>query len=462
MNNKDKDKDKDNIFIEKAIKIHGDKYDYSKINYINSRTTIIIICKIHGEFLQTPNKHLLKSGCYGCKKIIKNKLTSEKFIEKAIKIHNDKYDYSKVNYDDRYTKVIITCKIHGDFLQAPINHLSTSGCYECSKIRVAKLNTFTTEEFIEKAKLIHKDIYDYSKVNYINWETNIIIICKIHGEFYQQPNSHLQGATCRKCSYIKRGDLYRLTKEEFIEKANKIHNNKYDYSLIEYINFDSKLKIKCINNHIFIQNAYVHLTGRGCNICCGYYVDTNIFIEKANKIHDNKYDYSLVDYKSAFEPIKIICKIHGIFIQTPTRHFTSHGCYKCSISYSKPQIEWIEFIINKLKLDIEYKNNTGEYKILDSRYHADGYHRDSNTILEFQGCFYHGCYECFPNRNDMNKVIKKTHKELYQKTIKKKKYCINNGFKFLQIWECYWNNIKKDESKLDKYIEYLKKKLNIN
>ena len=148
------------------------------------------------------------------------------FIEKAIKIHGDKYDYSKVNYTNCDTKIIIICKIHGEFLQIPAKHLSKSGCNECSYIQRGDLCRLTKEEFIEKAQKIHNDKYDYSKVNYINWKTHIIIICKIHGEFLQEPNSHLQGATCRKCSYIQRGDLYRLTKKEFIEKSNKIHDNK--------------------------------------------------------------------------------------------------------------------------------------------------------------------------------------------------------------------------------------------
>jgi hypothetical protein len=454
------DINKNNIFIKKAIHIHGDKYDYSKIDYKNNIEKITIICKIHGEFMQSPNKHLSNSGCKECgKNIKKNKLTTEKFIEKAIIVHNDKYDYSKVNYIDKKIKVIIICKIHGDFLQIPGYHLAKSGCQKCSKIKVTNINTFTINEFIEKANIIHKNNYDYSKVNYINWNTKIIIICKIHGDFLQTPHSHLQGATCKKCSYIKRGNLYRLTKDEFIEKANRIHNNNYDYSLIEYNNYDSKLKIKCKNGHEFIQSADGHLAGRGCNICCGFFVNTKIFIENANKIHNNKYDYSLVDYKSAFEPIKIICKIHDIFIQTPTQHLNTQGCYKCNIGYSKSQMEWIEFIMNKLKIHIQYKNNIGEYKILDSRYHADGYHNESNTILEFQGCFYHGCCECFPNRNDTNTVIKKTYKELYEKTIIKQKYCIDNGFNFLEIWECYWNYIKNNEDRIDKYIEYVKTKL---
>jgi len=136
-----------------------------------------------------------------------NNITNN-FIIKSKNIHGDIYDYSKTNYINNRTKIIIICKIHGEFLQIPSKHLSKSGCAKCSKIRNAKKCTFTKEEFIEKAIKIHGDTYDYSKVEYINWKTNILIICKIHGEFFQQPNNHLQGSTCRKCSYIKRGNIY--------------------------------------------------------------------------------------------------------------------------------------------------------------------------------------------------------------------------------------------------------------
>ncbi len=314
--------------------------------------------------------------------------------------------------------------------------------------------------FIEKAIKIHKNTYDYSKVNYINWKTKIIIICKLHGEFYQTPNNHLNGSICRKCSYIKRGDIYRFTLDKFIEKANTIHNNKYDYSLVNYVNNSSSIKIRCPNNHIFIQTVDNHFAGNGCNICSGYFINTDIFIQKANTIHNNKYDYSLVTYKSSHIPIKIICKKHGIFIQTPTNHFNSNGCNKCSISFSKPQIEWLNFIINKLNIDIQHNDNIGEFKILNSRYYADGYHKNTNTIFEYQGCFYHGCYECYPNRNAINKIMKKTFKELYEKTLKKKKFCLENGFRYIQIWDCYWKYIKNN-NKLDDYIVNMKKKLNI-
>ena len=183
-----------NIFISKAIKIHGDRYDYSNVNYINAKTKINIICKIHGEFEQTPSNHLSK---YNCQKCAKNfKLDTPGFIEKAKQIHNDVYDYSKVNYINADTQIIIICKIHGEFIQIPDFHINRNcGCPKCSN------NVkFDTLEFIEKAKQIHKDVYDYSKVEYINNKTPIIIICKIHGEFTQKPDVHTnQKCGCPNC-----------------------------------------------------------------------------------------------------------------------------------------------------------------------------------------------------------------------------------------------------------------------
>ncbi len=153
-------------FIEKARLIHGDKYDYSKVEYITSREKVIIICKTHEyEFLQAPYNHLSGRGCMKCG--IHNKSNTQDFIEKAKLIHGEKYDYSKVEYIKNHKKVIIICKTHEyEFLQAPSNHLIGHGCMKCGIH-----NKQTTNEFIEKAKLIHGDKYNYYKVDYIN--TNV-------------------------------------------------------------------------------------------------------------------------------------------------------------------------------------------------------------------------------------------------------------------------------------------------
>ena len=221
-------------FVNKARLIHGNKYDYSLVDYINSTIKIKIVCKIHGEFKQTPNSHLRNHGCPNC--ATNNKLTREEFVNKAKLIHGNKYDYSLVDYKGSNIKITIICNNGHEFYQTPNSHLNGFGCLQC-KIDKSKL---TINEFIDKAKLVHGNKYDYSLIDYKNVLTKIKIICPIHGEFEQVPNDHFNSG-CLQCSI----DKSKLTKEEFINKAKFIHNNKYDYSLIDYIDSKKKMKVIC-------------------------------------------------------------------------------------------------------------------------------------------------------------------------------------------------------------------------
>lgn len=192
-------------FIEKASNIHNNKFDYSKVKYVNSYTKIKIICPSHGEIESRPDHHLRSNGCKLCsyeKYSIRKRSNSSKFILKASKVHNNKYDYSKVDYYDNNTKVIIVCPIHGEFEQTPASHLRGSICLKCS----LNERTSTKQNFIKKSKKVHKNKYDYSKVNYIKSNIKVSIICRKHGEFKQTPNDHLNGCGCSICNSPK-GEL---------------------------------------------------------------------------------------------------------------------------------------------------------------------------------------------------------------------------------------------------------------
>lgn len=143
------------------------------------------------------------------------KLTKEEFIQRALLIHNNKYLYDKVNYINTQTKVIITCPIHGDFEQTPNKHLMGQGCQKCYRERQKFIPLSNTQEFIEKAKKIHHDLYDYSKALYINAKTPIIIICSKHGEFLQTPDNHLHGKGCPHCKSKQQNELYKKLKTIF-------------------------------------------------------------------------------------------------------------------------------------------------------------------------------------------------------------------------------------------------------
>ena len=192
-------------FIEKSNIIHDNRYDYSKVSYINMKTKIEIICSIHGSFLQTPSNHLYcKQGCPNCANNIQS--TTEEFIIKSNSIHNNLYNYSKVNYINNHTKVEIICDTHGSFFQNPQNHIhSKQGCKLCSGNIL-----LSTLQIIEKSNSVHNNLYDYSKVNYINNNTTIEIICKTHGIFSQLPTNHIyKKAGCPHCKNSKGANIIR-------------------------------------------------------------------------------------------------------------------------------------------------------------------------------------------------------------------------------------------------------------
>ena len=246
-------------FVKSAKSIHGNKYDYSKVEYINSYTKVCIICPKHGEFWQTPKDHIhSKAGCpmcYGNKKY-----TLEEFILKAREVHGWKYDYSKVKYENYETKICIICPEHGEFWQTPHSHLSGNGCPFCAGKALGQ------SLFIKKSIEKHGNKYDYSKVEYKGNKEKVCIICPEHGEFWQTPSQHLRHG-CFKCGNALKGESLKSTKENFIEKAKLVHGDKYDYSKVEYKNNRTPVCIICPKHGEFLQKPNYHLSGNGCQKC---------------------------------------------------------------------------------------------------------------------------------------------------------------------------------------------------
>ena len=210
-------------FIKRSKLKHGDKYDYSKTEYVEIKTPTTIICPIHGEFEMEPRNHLRSdSGCDKCKSNVR--LTNESFINKAREIHGDKYDYSKVNYVNKNSKLIIICPIHGEFEQVARCHTSDGcGCNLCGNINISDSRRDTLDGFINKAIKIHGDKYDYSLVNYNTQKDKVKIICSIHGDFEQRPSVHLNGSGCPKCKESKGEKTIR----EYLENNNLNYKPQY-------------------------------------------------------------------------------------------------------------------------------------------------------------------------------------------------------------------------------------------
>jgi len=198
--------------------------------------------------------------------------TTQEFITQAKKVHNDKYDYSLVDYINNKVKVKIICPIHGIFEQTPNNHLNGCDCVYC-KGTLKK----TTQQFITQAKKVHNNKYDYSLVTYSTIDVKVKIICSEHGVFEQSPKHHLNGSGCPICTSNKNGLLSRLTTEEFIRRAKIKHKLKFNYSKTKYTISNNKVKIIC-NKHevMFEQRPYDHIHGLGgCPQCA-----TAIYISK--------------------------------------------------------------------------------------------------------------------------------------------------------------------------------------
>ena len=299
-------------FINKANNIHNNKYDYSKVEYVNSQTKVCIICPEHGEFWQRPANHLNGQGCPICKGVFKS--NNEKFVKESTKIHEGKYDYSKVDYVNNSTKVCIICPEHGEFWQTPHHHLRGHGCPKCRNKNNGDRCRHNTEEFIRKSKSIHGEKYNYDKVNYVNSYSNVCIICPEHGEFYQKAYVHIQGHECPECAKIKRKQNNTSNTNEFILRSILTHGNKYDYSKVKYINSHTKVCIICPKHGEFWQLPCCHDNlKQGCPYCNESQLE--IDIENAllqNKIHyvrqkrfkwlgRQSLDFYLPDYNIAIE-----------------------------------------------------------------------------------------------------------------------------------------------------------------
>ena len=262
-------------FISRSQEVHGNRYDYSRVVYLDARTKVIIICHTHGRYEQAPHKHMSGQGCHRCSGC--GKKTTEEFIEDAQSVHGNRYDYSMVKYTGAHNGVDIICNTHGPFSILPANHTNQkSGCPTCSG-NVAK----TTNEFIKDARLVHGDRYDYSMVKYTMSSGYVDVVCKSHGVFGIIAHNHLSGHGCKACAVDANADVRRITRDDFITRANRVHDGYYDYD-------------------------------------------------------------GIIDITGARNKVLIGCPTHGEFVQIPDKHLSGQGCPRCSHRISRPSIEWLD------------------------------------------------------------------------------------------------------------------------
>lgn len=302
--------------------------------------------------------------------------------------------------------------------------------------------TKTNKQFIEKAKAIHGDKYDYNKTNYINNIDKVVIKCKTHGYFYQRPSNHLMGNGCRKCSSEQSSKNQRLSNTEIINRANIIHNNKYNYDKLDYVSSTKKITVTCPLHGDFQQYMNSHLQGFGCKKCA---VEKNKefmrdsleeMLKKFNSVHGYKFDYSCVNYLKSTSKVCIICKKHGKFWQTPKAHIQGQGCPICNESKGEILID------NILKSnDIIFKR---EYKIpgikekYNKEYEYDFYLIKYNLLIEFHGKQHYERIAYF------HKTQKDFDRQIFRDE-NKREHAYAWGYKYLEIKYDLYENLSEEE-----------------
>lgn len=257
-------------------------------------------------------------------------MTRDEFIAAARAVQPKEYDYSRL--EPAFTtsvKVPVCCPEHGLFYQRIDAHLDGRvGCVEC---RRAITSAKRTAPFIAKATAYHNDKYDYSKVQYVDLDTPVEIVCPTHGSFMQTPRNHLRGG-CQKCAPNVAVDF-----DEFVKRSRAVHGDQYVYHHETYKGVATKTRITCPVHGDFEQAPYKHYGGQGCGKCYVHRAAYS-FLDDAAAVHGTKYRY-LEEYKGYYVPIRIECPEHGEFTQTPSNHLLGSGCPKCAYSDGRSEIE---------------------------------------------------------------------------------------------------------------------------
>lgn len=320
--------------------------------------------------------------------------TTTEFVKEAIAVHEGKYAYPD-EYLGAWVALRITCPSHGDFYQMPHNHLHGRGCTACKNEIVGGNKRKTLAQFIVEARVSHGETYDYSKVDYKNTDTPVVIGCPIHGDFLQKPDSHVRlRCNCPLCAAEALGKNRIYSAAAFEKKARGVHGGKYDYSMVAYDHARKPVVIGCRAHGPFSITPNKHLAGGGCQICSaalrilGQSDTLKIFIQKAVAVHEANYDYSKVTYTKSTEKVEVVCRNHPgeSFWVTPSNHVNNlSGCPKCAnVGPSRAETEVFEFC--KALAPDTVQSVRG---LLDGRHELDIVIPSKNLAIEYNGLIWH-------------------------------------------------------------------------
>ena len=378
------------------LKFESQNLSFDEKSYTKRCENVKFKCQKHGN-LERQAGNLINSAfaCPKCSKENPRKLPSslEEFVEAAEKVHGDLYDYPNQEFIAVSRKLRIVCKLHGEYQQTGVLHISGAGCKRCNLAKGTL--RYTTETFIEKAREVHAGRgYDYSKTEYKSGHQPIIVICPVHGEYQPEAAEHLSGSECNDCKNFGT----RLTTKDFIRRAKETHGSKYLYDKTEYVYFNEALIITCPKHGDFEQRASGHLKGSGCRRCAA----------GSNS-------------RKAVQWLEYMQVQTGLAIE----HSGNGG---------EHYIE--EIMPGKTRADIR----------------VDGYNAETRTVFEFMGDSYHGNPKRYSEKMDeMHWCVKgKTYRDLYDATVRRTSWLRSIKYSVIEIWEMDWDRAVKAVVKIQR------------
>ena len=327
-------------------------------------------------------------------------LNTEIVISRSKNIHGGTYDYSKTIYKNYKTKMIIICPKHGEFFMTADNHLHGEGCWKCGRLKSGNLRKSNTLDFINKSKIIHDDKYEYSKVEYRSAFKKVRIICPIHGEFLQIPNSHLRGNGCRLCGYENNADLNRMSLEEFIYKSKMIHKNDYDYNKVRYVNANTPVCIICGLHGEFYQSPSNHLNGQLCPKCG---------IIQAGISRSNNHSYKVRSYKS-YNYISIPLEDIGNYLLDIG--YVKNKYTKIILEHIYVMAKHLGHPINTKLYDVHHKDGDGHNNLISNLELREKGHGRGHTIEEKLESNIYFILKNKDKLNNISNIIKNKLKEV--------------------------------------------------
>lgn len=312
-------------------------------------------------------------------------ITQEDFLERCKKAHNDEYDYSNAKYEGSSKKLLITCRKHGDFLQAPVKHWAGRGCPACKKTKIGSALKNTKESVIEQFKGVHGDKYNYDLVVYVNLDTKVEIVCGDHGPFLQTPANHRKGKGCPQCAKARVSEAKTISKEVWLSRFEKVHGDRYDYSKFSVINGDTPVEMVCRTHGSFMQSPYSHAAGKGCPSCASeasrirQLIPQEEAFEKLKSRWKGRYSYEGSTYCGRDENIEVVCHLHGKFTATYGNHVSGSGCPLCGrLEASEKRLLEERLVISRIK------------KVHGARYNYDNFVYSGMKSKSIINCKKHG------------------------------------------------------------------------